>query len=73
MLLQGCSYKRGQWFNGDGNIAAFTIKDGTVSFRQRYVRTEKFTREREAKRALLGIVPSFLNINQNEVNDLLTP
>ncbi|KAJ5389705.1 uncharacterized protein N7496_000773 [Penicillium cataractarum] len=42
------------WFNGDGNIAAFTIKDGSVSFRQRYVRTEKFTREREAKRALLG-------------------
>lgn len=44
-----------QWFNGDGNIAAFTIKDGSVSFRQRYVRTEKFTREREAKRALLGM------------------
>lgn len=43
-----------QWFNGDGNISAFTIKDGQVSFKQRYVRTEKFVREREAQRALLG-------------------
>ncbi|KAL4891706.1 carotenoid oxygenase [Aspergillus ambiguus] len=42
------------WFNGDGNISAFEIKNGSVSFRQRYVRTEKFMREREAKRALIG-------------------
>ncbi|KAK4442232.1 putative lignostilbene dioxygenase [Podospora aff. communis PSN243] len=43
------------WFNGDGNISAFRIHpDGRVSFKQRYVRTEKFTREREAQRALLG-------------------
>lgn len=43
-----------QWFNGDGNISAFRIKDGRVSFQQRLVRTEKFTREREAGRALMG-------------------
>ncbi|KAK3689088.1 carotenoid oxygenase [Podospora appendiculata] len=42
------------WFNGDGSISAFTLKDGRASFKQRYVRTEKFTRERAAKRALLG-------------------
>ncbi|KAJ5728988.1 uncharacterized protein N7483_003496 [Penicillium malachiteum] len=42
------------WFNGDGNVSAFKIKDGRVSFQQRYVRTEKFVREREAKRALIG-------------------
>ncbi|KAJ5317838.1 Carotenoid oxygenase [Penicillium antarcticum] len=42
------------WFNGDGNVSAFRIKDGSVSFQQRYVRTEKFVREREAGRALLG-------------------
>ncbi|KAK4155410.1 putative lignostilbene dioxygenase [Chaetomidium leptoderma] len=42
------------WFNGDGNISAFKIKDSRVSFKQRYVRTEKFTRERDAQRALLG-------------------
>ncbi|KAK3380814.1 carotenoid oxygenase [Podospora didyma] len=42
------------WFNGDGNISAFRLKSGRASFKQRYVRTEKFTREREAQRALLG-------------------
>ncbi|KAJ4362945.1 hypothetical protein N0V83_010062 [Neocucurbitaria cava] len=42
------------WFNGDGNISAFRIKDGDCHFKQRYVRTEKFERERDAKRALIG-------------------
>ncbi|KAG2421094.1 hypothetical protein HFD88_000710 [Aspergillus terreus] len=42
------------WFNGDGNITAFEISNGSVSFRQRYVRTEKFVRERYAQRALIG-------------------
>ncbi|TVY50639.1 Lignostilbene-alpha,beta-dioxygenase isozyme I [Lachnellula cervina] len=42
------------WFNGDGNVAAFCITDGEAHFKQKFVRTEKFTREREAHRALLG-------------------
>ncbi|KAH8646222.1 lignostilbene dioxygenase [Xylariales sp. PMI_506] len=42
------------WFNGDGNVSAFRIKDGKCHFKQKYVRTEKFIREREAQRALLG-------------------
>ncbi|KKY27825.1 putative lignostilbene dioxygenase [Diplodia seriata] len=42
------------WFNGDGNISAFSIHKGRVHFKQRYVRTEKFVREREAGRALIG-------------------
>ncbi|KAM0230358.1 hypothetical protein ACHAPO_009353 [Fusarium lateritium] len=42
------------WFNGDGNVSAFRFTDGNVHFQQRYVRTEKFLREREAKRALGG-------------------
>ncbi|KAI5207274.1 hypothetical protein AUEXF2481DRAFT_101070 [Aureobasidium subglaciale EXF-2481] len=42
------------WFNGDGNVSAFNIKAGRVHFKQRYVRTEKFLREKEAQRALLG-------------------
>ncbi|KAL1649104.1 transcriptional regulatory protein rco1 [Diplodia intermedia] len=42
------------WFNGDGNISAFHIHKGRVHFKQRYVRTEKFVREREAGRALIG-------------------
>lgn len=43
-----------QWFNGDGNVSAFRIKDGKVSWQQRFVRTEKFVREREAGKALIG-------------------
>ncbi|KAI5357673.1 Putative carotenoid oxygenase [Septoria linicola] len=42
------------WFNGDGNISAVKTRSGKVDFRQRFVRTEKFVREREAGRALLG-------------------
>ncbi|EFX02417.1 carotenoid oxygenase [Grosmannia clavigera kw1407] len=42
------------WFNGDGNVSAFKFHHGAVDFKQRYVRTEKFVREREAKRTLLG-------------------
>ncbi|KAI5200554.1 hypothetical protein E4T39_05705 [Aureobasidium subglaciale] len=42
------------WFNGDGNVSSFSMQDGRVHFRQRFVRTEKFVREREAGRALIG-------------------
>ncbi|PMD29492.1 carotenoid oxygenase [Hyaloscypha variabilis F] len=42
------------WFNGDGNISAFRIRSGRCHFKQRYVRTEKFVRERQAQRALIG-------------------
>ncbi|VBB73831.1 Putative dioxygenase [Podospora comata] len=38
----------------NGSISAFRIKDGKVSFKQKYVQTEKLKRECEAKRALLG-------------------
>ncbi|KAF7934096.1 uncharacterized protein EAE97_008456 [Botrytis byssoidea] len=42
------------WFNGDGNASAFRIADGHIDLKQRYVRTEKFTREAAARRALAG-------------------
>lgn len=45
---------RTQWFNGDGNVSAFRIQSGKVHFKQKYVRTEKFNKERQAQRALLG-------------------
>jgi carotenoid cleavage dioxygenase-like enzyme len=51
-----------QWFNGDGNISAFRIKDGNVDFKQRYVRTEKFVKEAQARRSLLGRWESLLMI-----------
>ncbi|KAH6999202.1 carotenoid oxygenase [Ilyonectria sp. MPI-CAGE-AT-0026] len=42
------------WFNGDGNITAFRFSKGNVHLQQKYVRTEKFIKEREAQRALGG-------------------
>jgi carotenoid cleavage dioxygenase-like enzyme len=41
-------------FSGDGMVHAFHIEDGRVSYRNRWVRTEKFERERSAGRALYG-------------------
>ena len=41
-------------FSGDGMVHAFHIEDGRVSYRNRWVRTEKFTREHLAGRALYG-------------------
>ncbi|KAH7393694.1 carotenoid oxygenase [Cadophora sp. MPI-SDFR-AT-0126] len=49
------------WFNGDGNISAFHIKSGKVHFKQRYVRTEKFLRERQAQRALVGKFNTYMS------------
>ena len=40
--------------NGDGMIGLFRFAGGHVDFRSRYVRTEKFTLERSARRALFG-------------------
>jgi carotenoid cleavage dioxygenase len=41
-------------FSGDGMVHAFRIEDGRVSYRNRWVRTAKFERERAAGRALYG-------------------
>ncbi len=41
-------------FNGDGMVSAFRFRNGRVDFKQRYVRTTKFEREREAGEALYG-------------------
>lgn len=35
-------------------MSAFRVKDGYVDFKQKYVRTEKYLKEAEARRALLG-------------------
>ncbi|CAG9185297.1 Lignostilbene-alpha,beta-dioxygenase isozyme I [Cupriavidus laharis] len=42
------------WFIGDGMVHAFHIEDGCVRYRNRWVRTNKFNRERAAGRALFG-------------------
>lgn len=41
-------------FGGDGMIHAFYLHDGRVSYRNRYVRTVKWHKEREAGRALFS-------------------
>ena len=56
--LQGTLFRNGpnpqfprtqaRWRHGDGMIHAFTLTDGRVSYRNRWVRTERFLREREA-------------------------
>ncbi len=47
------------WFMGDGMVHAFTIEDGQVAYRNRWVRTGKFLAEAAARRSLgLGFGPS---------------
>ena len=42
------------WFGGDGMIHGFFIEDGKATYRNRYVRTPKFTLEQAAGRSLFG-------------------
>lgn len=42
------------FINGDGAVDAVRIKDGHADFKQKFVRTEKFTIERSARRAVYG-------------------
>jgi carotenoid cleavage dioxygenase len=43
-----------QFFNGDGMVTMFRIKDGKVGFRQRYAKTDKWKLENAAGKALFG-------------------
>lgn len=42
------------WFAGDGMIHAFTVANGKVSYRNRYVKTPKWELEHAAGKALFG-------------------
>lgn len=42
------------WFTGDGMIHAFRVEDGKVTYKNRYVRTPKWTLEHEHGRSLFG-------------------
>ena len=42
------------WFAGDGMIHAFTVANGKVSYRNRYVKTPKWELEHKAGKALFG-------------------
>jgi carotenoid cleavage dioxygenase len=43
-----------QFFNGDGMVTMFRIKDGRVSLKQRYAKTDKWKLENAAGKALFG-------------------
>jgi carotenoid cleavage dioxygenase-like enzyme len=43
------------FLSGDGMVRLLRFENGHVDFRQRYVRTERFTNERRARRSLYGL------------------
>ncbi|UVJ45742.1 carotenoid oxygenase family protein [Pseudomonas sp. LS1212] len=48
------SLKDDNIINGDGLLSMFRFEDGHVSFKMRYVKTERLLKEREARRRLYG-------------------
>ena len=63
------------YINGDGMITMVRFKDGHADLRTRFVRTERFKREREARRSLFGAYrnpftddPSVAGINDGNAN-----
>ncbi len=45
---------RYHWFDGDGMVHAFILRDGRAAYRNRYVRTDGLKAEMKAGRALFG-------------------
>lgn len=52
-LMQRAGQRYRHWFDGDGLVQAWTLADGGVSHRARFVQTEKFRAEQAAGRFLL--------------------
>jgi carotenoid cleavage dioxygenase len=44
--------ERKHWFEGDGMLHMFSIRNGKVSYRNRWIQTERFKRERQAGKLL---------------------
>ena len=57
---------RGQyhWFDGDGMIHAFTLSEGRAHYRNRWVRTERFTLERQHGEALFAGLSDLSNTDE---------
>jgi carotenoid cleavage dioxygenase-like enzyme len=86
--LEGCYYRNGpdplhppregdqyHWFDGDGMIQYFRFENGRVSYRNRWVQTEKYKLEREAGESLFGVLgnpmtgdPSVADVTYNTAN-----
>lgn len=52
-LMQRAGQRYRHWFDGDGLLQAWTLADGRVSHRARFVQTQKFRAEQDAGRFLL--------------------
>ena len=61
------------WFGGDGMIHAFHVENGNVSYRNRWVRTPKWTLENAAGEALFGLFgnPMFTDPRVMDVNSTI--
>ncbi|HTO52890.1 MAG TPA: carotenoid oxygenase family protein [Myxococcota bacterium] len=84
--LEGALYRNGanpqyaprgryHWFDGDGMIHGFFFENGLVSYKNRWVRTERWQRERAAGEALFGGLmnpglsdPGVANVSPNTAN-----
>jgi carotenoid cleavage dioxygenase-like enzyme len=49
------------WFHGDGMIQRFEFSEGHVSWKNRWVRTEKYELERAAGKSLFGVLGNPMN------------
>jgi len=49
------------WFHGDGMIQRFEFGEGRVSWKNRWVRTEKYELERAAGKSLFGVLGNPMN------------
>jgi len=52
-LMQRAGKRYRHWFDGDGLLQSWSLQDGRISHRARFVQTEKFRAEQEAGRFLL--------------------
>lgn len=82
LALEGCLYRNGpakmsragldyqHWFDGDGMVQKFTIKDGEVSHQSEFIKTEKYLAEEQAGKFLFNsagtVIPNSRGIGNND-------
>lgn len=48
-------YQTDIWFDGEGHVSMFRIKNGHVDYKTRYARTQRFKAQHAARRSLFGM------------------
>jgi len=64
---------RYHWFDGDGMVHAFRFRDGRASYRNRWVRTARFARERAAGESLFGGLANMAGGDPRLLQTLVAP